>query len=240
MHRYREFGIVSEQDEAFRRAFRDGFKRVGLSHAQFLDALGWYRDHVRPGADEAQLAETFSQFAAERGWRTAQRDGALDLYRAVRDNGPAAVTAALRPEDDRATLARADELLRHDPARYWGDGELQDAAFEARERLGDTGGSARDGTGEQRGGPGEVTPAEGAARPFVAGGDRQRIAEVEALLRDPSGDGHRRYWNDAALRTDYAAALARLHGGTVRQDGGAPASTAWETASNGGPPPAAA
>ena len=30
MHRYREFGLVSEQDEILRRAFRDGFKRAGL------------------------------------------------------------------------------------------------------------------------------------------------------------------------------------------------------------------
>ena len=60
MHRYREFGLVSEQDEVLRRAFRDGFKRVGLSFAQFLDALAWYRDHARPAADEAQLADAFA------------------------------------------------------------------------------------------------------------------------------------------------------------------------------------
>jgi len=34
------------------------------------------------------------------------------------------------------------------------------------------------------------------------------------LLRDPSGDGQRRYWADAGLRTDYVQALARLHGST--------------------------
>jgi hypothetical protein len=37
-HRYREFALVSEQDEVLRRAFRDGFKRAGLSFEQFLDA----------------------------------------------------------------------------------------------------------------------------------------------------------------------------------------------------------
>jgi hypothetical protein len=40
MHRYREFGLVSDEDETLRRAFRDGFRRAGLSHQQFLDALG--------------------------------------------------------------------------------------------------------------------------------------------------------------------------------------------------------
>src|ERR1700681_1940476 len=108
MHRYREFGVVSEQDELFRRAFRDGFKRAGLSYAQFLDALAWYRDHAPPGADETQLAEAFKAFAADRGWPAAQCDGVVDLYGAIRDNGPAAVTTTPRPDDDRAMLARAD------------------------------------------------------------------------------------------------------------------------------------
>jgi hypothetical protein len=210
MHRYREFGLVSEQDELFRRAFRDGFKRAGLSYAQFLDALAWYRDHARPAADEAQLADAFSQFAADRGWPAEQRDGAIDLYRAVRDNGPAAVLQAPRPEEDRATLARAGELLRRDPAHYWGDGELQDAAFEARERLGNVASDLG----------GDLAPTEDTGRPpLKASGDRQRIAEIESLLHDPSGDGQRRYWNDAGLRADYAQALARLHGGTSGADG---------------------
>jgi hypothetical protein len=194
MHRYREFGLTSEQDEVLRRAFRDGFKRTGLSFAQFLDALAWYRDHARPAADEAQLADAFAQFAAGSGWPAEQRDGVLDLYRTIRDNGPAAVMQAPRPDEDRASIARAEELLRNDPARYWGDIELQDAAFEARERL--------DG----------VAPAEDTAPPPEASRDRQRIEEIEALLRDPSGDGQRRYWADAGLRTDYVEALARVHG----------------------------
>jgi hypothetical protein len=196
MHRYREFGLFSEQDEALRRAFREGFKRAGLSFAQFLGALAWYRDHARSVADEAQLADAFAQFATDNGWPAEQRDGVLDLYRTIRDDGPAAVTQAQPPDEDRATVARADELLRSDPARYWGDMELQDAAFEARERL--------DG----------VAPAEGAGQvlPAKASPDQRRIDEIEMLLRDSSGDGLRRYWTDAGLRTDYAQALARLHG----------------------------
>jgi len=209
MHRYREFGLTSEQDEVLRRAFRDGFKRAGLSFAQFLDALAWYRDHARPAADEAQLADAFAQFAADSGWPAERRDGVLDLYRTIRDNGPAAVMRAPRPDEDRASIARADELLRNDPARYWSDIEVQDAAFEARERL--------DG----------LAPAEGAALPPKANGDRQRIEEIEALLRDPSGDGQRRYWADAGLRTDYAHALARAHGGIDGAEGeSAPSSPA--------------
>jgi len=196
MHRYREFGLTSDQDEVLRRTFRDGFKRAGLSFAQFLDALAWYRDHARPAADETQLADAFTQFAADNGWPAEQRDGVLDLYRTIRDNGPAAATQAPRPDEDRAIIARADELLRNDPARYWGDIELQDAAFEARERL--------EG----------AAPAERSEQPPEVSPNQQRIEEIEGLLRDPSGDGQRRYWADAGLRTDYAQALARLHGGT--------------------------
>jgi hypothetical protein len=208
MHRYREFGLMSEQDEVLRRAFRDGFKRAGLSFAQFLDALAWYRDHARSAADEAQLADAFTRLAADRGWPAEQRDGVLDLYRAIRDNGPATVMQAPRPDDDRATVVHADELMRNDPARYWADIELQDAAFEARERL--------DG----------IAAAEGTSKTSPsASRDQQRIEEIEALLRDPSGDGQRRYWADAELRTDYAKALGRVHGGTDSADGESAASS---------------
>jgi hypothetical protein len=56
--------------------------------------------------------------------------------------------------------------------------------------------------------------------------DRQRIEEIEALLRDPNGDGQRRYWTDAGLRTDYAQALARLHGDRGSLEGEGAASSA--------------
>jgi len=208
MHRYREFGLVSEQDEVLRRAFRDGFKRAGLSFAQFLDCLAWYRDHARAAVDEAQLADAFAQFTADKRWPAAQRDGAFDLYRTIRDTGPAAVIQTPRPDEDRALLARADELLRCEPARYWGDIELQDAAFEAHERL-----------------DGLALTEDTVRTPQKASQDRQRIDEIETLLRDPSGDGQRRYWTDVGLRTDYADALARLHGGMEGVDGESAASS---------------
>ncbi len=216
MHRYREFGLISEQDEILRRAFRDGCKRAGVSFAQFLDALAWYRDHARSAADEVQLADAFAQFTAAAGWPAEQRDGAFDLYRAIRDNGPAAVMQTPLPDEDRAVLARADELLRNDPSRYWRDIALQDAAFEARERLNDA-------------------PTEGGPPPTQASPDRQRVEEIEALLRDPSGDGHRRYWSDAGLRTDYAQALARLHGDTESAVEASAASSPAASEAIGGP-----
>jgi hypothetical protein len=212
MHRYREFGLVSEEDEHLRRAVRDGFKRAGLSFSQFLDALAWYRDRVRAGASEEQLVEAFSGYAADRGWPVGQRDGAVDVYLAIRDNGAAAlIDPAPHPDADRSTLADGDRLLRADPARYWRDAELQDALFEARERLG--------------GAP----AADAEAPPRTSTADRQRIDEIENLLRDPTGDGQRRYWNDGALRADYAQALARLQGDAAKSENAGlapPASTA--------------
>jgi hypothetical protein len=201
MHRYREFGLVSDDDETLRRAFRDAFKRAGLSHRQFLDALGWYRDHARPGADEAGLMEAFSEFATQRNWSPEQRDDIMEIYETIRDDGPAAVAdAAPHPDQDRATVARGDEALRTEPARYWGDAELQDAIFEARERL------------EALAGSGNAPPAHDSDP------DRKRAQEIEAMLRDPSGAGQRRYWTDPALREEYARVLSGLHG-----DGGGPA-----------------
>ena len=56
-----------------------------------------------------------------------------------------------------------------------------------------------------------------------ADADRQRVAEIEAMLRDPSGAGQRRYWNDAALRGNYAEALGRLAGERLPREGATPA-----------------
>jgi hypothetical protein len=44
--------------------------------------------------------------AAASGWPADQRDRALDLYRAIRDDGPAAVMQTPLPDHDRATVAR--------------------------------------------------------------------------------------------------------------------------------------
>jgi hypothetical protein len=223
MHRYREYGLVSDEDEALRRAFRDGFKRAGLSFPRLLEALAWYRDRARPGAAEAQLLEAFSQYAAHRGWSPDERDGAIETYRAIRDKGPAAVTeTAPGAAEDRAVIARGDDLLRRDSTRYWNDIELQDAVVEARERLArpaETSDSVR-------------TPAAGDA-------DRKKIAEIEALLRDTSGAGQRRYWNDAALRDGYAEALGRLSREAPAAEGDGAGSVAPATACPVSPTPPA-
>jgi hypothetical protein len=182
MHRYREYGLASAQDETLRRAFRDGFRRAGLSFAQFLDALAWYRDHARTAADEAQLADAFVRFAEDRGWPVEQRDGALDLYRAIRDDSADAVMQKPLPGDDRATLARADELLRTDPARYWGDAELQDLAFDARERLSRPAESAGAKPGPLASGP----PASGPLSPGPPARRRNRGAAARPERRRPA------------------------------------------------------
>jgi hypothetical protein len=198
MHRYREFGLVSDTDETLRRAFRDGLRRAGLSHEQFLEGLAWYRDHTRPGLDEATLRDGFADFAAQKQWSPQLVESAVAVYETIRDGGADTVAdPSPTPDADRATVARGDEALRQDPASYWRDAALQDAVYEARERL------------ETLSGP----AAAPAAHPNPA---RERVREIEAMLHDASGAGQRRYWSDPALREDYARALAEVQG-----DGGA-------------------
>jgi hypothetical protein len=135
MDRFTQFGLRGDADETLRRAVRDGFKRAGLGPAQVTQAMEWYRDHVRPGIDEAKLMESFAEFAASKGWQTEQQSAAVSVYEQVRDQGPAAVLApAPSAEEDATTITRASELLRTDPAAYWRDAELQEAQFEALER----------------------------------------------------------------------------------------------------------
>ena len=57
-----------------------------------------------------------------------------------------------------------------------------------------------------------LVQADGDQAPRGSSADRARIAEIEAMLHDPSGAGQRRYWNDGGLRADYTQALARVMG----------------------------
>jgi hypothetical protein len=135
MDRYSQFGLRGDEDDLFRRAVRDGFKRAGLGNDRLTQALEWFRDSVRPGMDEAKLTESFNEFAASKGWPAEQLTAAVAVYGAVRDQGPAAVLApAPSPEEDVATIGRADELLRTNADAYWRDHDLHEAVLEARER----------------------------------------------------------------------------------------------------------
>jgi hypothetical protein len=135
MDRYSQFGLRGDEDDLFRRAVRDGFKRAGLGNDRLTQALEWFRDSVRPGMDQAQLAVSFNEFAASKGWPAEHLTAAVAVYGAVRDQGPAAVMSpAPTSEEDVAMIARADELLRSNPEGYWRDHELQEAVLEARER----------------------------------------------------------------------------------------------------------
>jgi hypothetical protein len=167
---------------------------AGISAANTL-AGGDYAAQI----GRAKQAE--ANFEADQDVSNAAGEIASAQRQAINVNQKADLQAP-RPDEDRAVVARADDLMRSDPGRYWADIELQDAAFEARERL--------DG----------AAAAEGTSPPSPrASQDQRRIEEIEALLRDPSGDGQRRYWTDAGLRTDYAEALARVHGGIGSADG---------------------
>jgi len=101
-----------------------------------IEALEWYRDHgQRLGADPARLGESFSEFAASKGWPAEHQDAAVSVYGLIRDQGPDAVMSpAPGLEEDAATIARASELLRTNPDAYWRDHELQEAQLEALER----------------------------------------------------------------------------------------------------------
>jgi hypothetical protein len=136
MDRYTNYGLRGDQDEQIRRAVRDGFKRASLSPAQLTQAMEWYRDRGQHlGGDPAKLAESFGEFAASKGWQAEQQDAAVSVYGLIRDQGPAAVMApAPSADEDAATIAKADELLRSNADAYWRDHDLQEAAFEARER----------------------------------------------------------------------------------------------------------
>jgi hypothetical protein len=131
--RYAAYGL-GEGDEPFRRAVRDGFRGVGLSHKQFLEALAWYQERVRPGMDPTALSASFHDFAAEKGWSPEHLVAANSVYGAIEQGGPQSVITTPTPEEDQVTLAKANELLAKDSAAYFADEELQELMLEALER----------------------------------------------------------------------------------------------------------
>jgi hypothetical protein len=193
MDRFTEFGLRGDADETFRRAVRDGFKRAGLGQAQLTQALEWYKDHARPGLDEAKLMESFNEFAAGKGWVTEQLDAALSVYGQIRDQGPAAVmTPAPSAGDDAATIARADELLRTNPDAYWRDHDLQEAVLEARER-------------QQAAPPPAPDPFSAAASERLERQIAQQTVDkfAEMLRKEPG-----KYWSSPELQRQHHDAIA--------------------------------
>jgi hypothetical protein len=191
--RYHQYGL-SEADEPFRRAVRDGFRRAGLSRAQFEQALAWYRDNVRPGMDESELSASFSDFATNRGWDTAQLVAAQSVYGTIQQHGPDGVMEPTpSPEEDAATIAKANALLAKDAAAYFADQELQEKMFEALERQ----------AAPPSGPPALGPPLNDIEIEQRIG--RQDMAKYEAMMRsDPQ-----RYWGSPQLQEAYRGAIER-------------------------------
>ena len=210
MEHYTQFGLRGDTDEQFRRAARDGFKRAGLSATQLTAAMGWYRDHGhRLGGDQAKITESFSEFAAAKGWADQHRDAAMSVYGTIRDQGPAAIMAPTTAEADAATIARATELMRTDLAAYWRDAELQEAQYEALQRQGS---ATAPGEASM---PAPATSALGAppapvATPQERNVDQQRHDEIVAMMRDPVGA--RDYRGSSAVQEEFRGVLGRLGG----------------------------
>jgi hypothetical protein len=190
MDRFAEYGLRGDQDELVRRAFRDAFQRAGLSRAQLGQAMEWYKERGQHlGGDVAKLTESFGEFAVEKGWASQHLEAAVSVYGQISEQGPAAMLApAPSPEEDAATVARADELLRTNPDAYWRDVELQESVLEARERQ-------------------EAAPAAAPAVDDYAIERRigqQDVDKFARMMREEPG----KYWGSPELQRQHHDAIA--------------------------------
>jgi hypothetical protein len=193
--RYAAFNL-GEADEPFRRAVRDGFKGAGLGHKQLTEALAWYRDHVRPGMDQTALAASFSEFATSKGWSIEQQFAASSVHDAIRDHGVAAVMAPVpTPDEDAATIAKANELLAKDSTAYFRDEELQEAMFEALERQ-----------AAPEGNP-TAPPAAPSGDEIERRRGEQDVQKFERMMREAPG----KYWSSPQLQAAYREAIERAN-----------------------------
>jgi hypothetical protein len=100
------------------------------------------------------------------------------------------VLATPSPEEDAATIARADELLRTNPDAYWRDHGLQELALEARER-------------QQAAPPAEPGIDHEEIERRVA---QQEVDRFAAMLRQPAEAA--KYWASAELQERHHRAIA--------------------------------
>jgi hypothetical protein len=191
--RYAAFGLT-ESDAPFYKAVRDGFKRAGLGHKQLTQTLEWYRDSVQAGMDETALYSSFSEFAQNAGWDASHLVAAQGVYGAIRAQGPESVMSPTpTPEEDRATIERANQLMRTDAAAYWKDEALQEAALEALERQ----------AAPQSGPPALGPPLTDVEIEQRIG--RQEMAKFERMMREEP----QRYWGSPQLQAAYRDAIER-------------------------------
>jgi hypothetical protein len=217
--RYAEFGLT-EADEPFRRAFRDGFRNSGLDHSQFLAALRWYAEKGQHlGGDATRLAQSFGEFAQSAGWNATHIVAAQGVYNSIRGQGPATLTDAPSPERDQETIEYATKLLQTEPDRYWSDAELQELQLEAIER--------------QQSAPQAPSAVDHYA---IERGIAQRdIAKFEAMMRDPQEA--QKYWRSPELQAQFRDAITRSTQEAPVIEQPAPVSAPTESAP-AAPPPA--
>ena len=214
--RYAAFGLT-EADEPFRRAVRDGFKRAGLSHKQLTEAMEWYRDSIRAGMNEGELLASFTEFTTNKGWPVEQQAAASLVYDAIRDHGAEAVMSPIPTlAEDQETIAKANALLAKDAAAYFADQELQEAMFEALERQ----------AAPQSGPPALGPPLSDVEIEQRIG--RQDMQKFERMMREEP----QRYWGSPQLQEAYRDAIERATA--------APPAAPAEAAAPESVPPAAA
>jgi hypothetical protein len=191
--RYHQYGL-GEADEVFRRAIRDGFRGVGLSHQQFLDALTWYRDNVRPGMDATELSASFHDFATARAWPVEQLVAATSVYETIQQSGPESVIGTPTPEEDKATIAKANELLAKDYSAYAADEQLQELMLEALER--------------QQAAPPATSVGPAPSDVEIEGRMGQKdVDRFEQMMRERPGE----YWSSPQNQAAYRSAIERAN-----------------------------
>jgi hypothetical protein len=204
--------MLTQADEQAWRAARAGFARAGLSRAQFSQAEGWFRDVGHQLSDPDQRAASFAEYAAARRWPVEAINAAVVVYGDISAVGPDAYLGpAPTPEEDAATVVKASELLRADPARYWRDVDLQEAWREALQRQEAV-------KAQIEASPTGALPASAVAPP-ARDVDQRRYDEITDALRDPVRA--QRYWSSPSAQAEFRDVISRLGEATAAIDQGA-------------------
>jgi hypothetical protein len=191
--RYSRYGINTAADEQAFRAARHMALAAGATPQQFEQLAEAYADGITRGLTGTALKDHIAEAPAVTRSFSSELLSRLgtNVFDPIAQHGAAPFLPAVpTAEEDAATIAKAEALMRENAKAYFRDGELQDAYADALERRGP---AARN--------------APPMARPPVPTreSDQAVIEEAEdRLAKNPQA-----YFRDKDLVDRYSAALER-------------------------------
>jgi hypothetical protein len=230
------------QDEPYVRAFEHYTRAQGWTRAEVEKAYDWYAAHFNKAnaqpMDPESLMADFEQYALAKNFSVDQIRGVRDFRAGIAEHGPAPFLPQVTRRDDAERARYIEKLIKNSSDEYFASPELKAEYTEILERL-----AGPDPDNMPPPTPEPVATGEGStlAKLNLAGTSEpsfkeKRLAEFEAMTRDPNGDYYHGR-NSQALKDEFLTLLGgepvraepKLHIGKLEADAPRPPGTVIES-----------